>query len=277
METRNNLNHKTMEQQEASQSEKSLRINEKLSSMTGFSTEEIGVIKNTIAKGTTDTELAYFLSVCKAVNLNPFLKMIWCFKDKRGNLLIFAGRDGYLEIAQRDSRWTGMASSYVCEKDTFTMNVTEGKVSHSYGVDRGKIIGAYCIIKPKGIDTPTIEWASLSEYKPKNASEYSPWSTTEGIMIQKVAEVHALKKAFGISGLNSEYDFEVVKETAIPVGELNLKSETDTVKAKIIEALATYEGEDKEEIKAMCIEKSQANEFTPEFAKEIAIKLKIEL
>jgi phage recombination protein Bet len=250
---------------------------EKISTLTGFTTAEIGVLKNTIAKGSTDTELAYFLSVCKSVQLNPFLKQIWFFKDKRGNLLIFAGRDGYLEIAQRDSRWTGMSSAYVCEKDNFTMDVPNGKVIHSYGIDRGKIVGAYCIIKPKGIETATVEWAEISEYKPKNASEYSPWSGQPGIMIQKVAEVHALKKAFGISGLNSEYDFQIVKDVAIPVQEVKAETEIEVQKKKIIEALATYDGEDKEEIKAMCIEKSQANEFTPEFAQSIANQISLEL
>ena len=206
---------------ETTKPETGLQINARIATMTGFSPEEVGVIKGSIAKGTTDTELAYFLQVCKNVNLNPFLKQVWCFKDNKGNLLIFAGRDGYLEIAQRDQRWTGMSSAYVCEKDQFTMDVPKGIVKHTFGIDRGKIIGAYCIIRPKGLKVSTVEWAELDEYKPKNASVYSPWSNTPGIMIQKCAEVHALKKAFGISGLNSEDDFSVINNVAVPVQELN--------------------------------------------------------
>lgn len=250
---------------------------DKIALMTGFSAEEVAVIKKTVAKDTTDVELAYFLNVCKSVQLNPFLKQIWCFKDKRGNLLIFAGRDGYLEIAQRDSRWDGMISSYVCEKDTFTMDVANGKVSHTYGLDRGKIAGGYCIVKPKGLSVATVEWAEMSEYKPKNASEYSPWSGTPGIMIQKCAEVHALKKAFGISGLQSEFDFTEKNGVAIPIQEANSVDVIEDYKAKIVDALDQYQGEDKEEIQAMCAEKVQAGEFTETFAKVVAEQLSIEL
>jgi hypothetical protein len=36
-------------------------------------------------------------------------------------------------------------------------------------------------------------------------------------MIKKVAETHALKKAFGISGVQSMYDFEVHENVAKPI------------------------------------------------------------
>lgn len=249
----------------------------KIATMTGFSPEEIAVIKKTVAKDTTDTELAYFLNVCKSVQLNPFLKQIWCLKDSKGNLLVFAGRDGYLEIAQRDPRWTGMVSAYVCKNDAFTMDVPNGKVTHTYGADRGEIIGAYCIIKPKGLDVATVEWAELSEYKPKNPSSYSPWSNTPGIMIQKCSEVHALKKAYGISGLQSEYDFTEKSGVVVPVQEANTVSLLDDYKRKIIDALDVYQGDDKSDIQAMCAEKTASGEFDEQFAHVVADTLGINL
>ena len=79
-----------------------LQINaEKISALTGFRPDEIAVVRNTTAKGTTDSELAYFLSVCKSVELNPFMKEIWCYKDNKGNVLVFAGRDGFLKRAHK--------------------------------------------------------------------------------------------------------------------------------------------------------------------------------
>jgi len=249
----------------------------KIALMTGFSPEEVAVIKKTVAKDTTDVELAYFLNVCKSVQLNPFLKQIWCFKDYKGNMLIFAGRDGYLEIAQRDPRWDGMTSSYVCEKDVFSMDVANGKVTHTYGIDRGKIVGGYCICKPKGLSVAVVEWAEMSEYKPKSPSTYSPWSNTPGIMIQKCSEVHALKKAFGISGLQSEFDFTEKNGVAIPIQEANTVDLIDDYKAKIVDGLDKYTGEDKEEIKEMCSQKVDAGEFTEAFAKTVAEQLSIEL
>src|SRR5690606_19499018 len=56
----------------------------------GFSPEQVAIIKNTVAKGVTDTELAYFLMLAQSVHLNPFKKEIWCYKDNKGNVIIFA-------------------------------------------------------------------------------------------------------------------------------------------------------------------------------------------
>ncbi len=188
----------------------------KIADVTGFKAEEVSIIKNTVAKGTTDTELAYFLSVCKSVTLNPFMKEIWCYKDSKGNVLVFAGRDGFLKRAQQDKRWNGMTSFEVCMNDEFEINVPEAKVKHNPAFkDRGAIIGAYAIIKPKDCDMPTVEWAELSVYN----KGYNVWKSDPASMIKKVVETHALKKAFGISGLSSEYDFEIKDGVALSLDE----------------------------------------------------------
>jgi hypothetical protein len=62
-------------------------------------------------------------------------------------------------------------------------------------------------------------------------------------MIKKVAETHALKKAYGLSGLASEYDFEVVNETAYPA---NIEGMPDINKISYVEGLigsSTYDHE----------------------------------
>lgn len=173
---------------------------EKLELMTGsvYTKEQIAVIANTVAKGCSATELGHFLSVAKHTNLNPFMKEIWCYKDKVGNLIIMAGRDGFLHIAQRSPRWTGMISSEVYENDFFEVDVIKGEVQHRPNYkDRGNILGAYCIIRPKGIEHATYEWAAIKDY---DKGQFI-WNSHKNEMIKKVAEVHALKKAFGIGSL----------------------------------------------------------------------------
>lgn len=245
----------------------------KIGAATGWKPEEVAIIKNTVAKGTTDLELSFFLSVAKSVNLNPFTREIWCYKDNKGNVLVFAGRDGFLKRAQEDQRWNGMTSFEVCANDDFEMEVTTGHVQHKPKFkDRGKIIGAYAIVKPKGCEMPTVEWAEMDVYN-KN---YNTWKTHPAEMIKKVAETHALKKAFGIAGLNSEYDFDIKNEIALPIsGEV--KSDIDIAKDKIIEALDAYQGEDKETIQAMCSDKAKSGEFNLQFAKEIGKQIGLEL
>lgn len=239
---------------------------DKIASITGFKAEEVAIIKNTVAKGTTDTELAYFLSVCKNVELNPFMKEIWCYKDNKGNVLVFAGRDGFLKRAQQSQLWNGMTSFEVCKNDFFEMDVTKGIINHKPNFkDRGEILGAYAIVKPKGCEFPTIEWADFAVYN----KGWNVWKTDPATMIKKVAETHALKKGFGITVIQAEYDFDVKDEIAIPLIH-EPKSELEIIEKKIIEGLEAYNGTDKEEIRLTCVQAKKSNKFDIEFAKKTA-------
>lgn len=176
-----------------------------------YSPEEVGIIKATVAKGFTDIELAYFLNVAKVYQLNPFTKQIWGYKDNKGNIIVFAGRDGFLAKAQKDHRWNGIASDVIREGEKYEINIALGQISHSKDVvNKGKIIGAYAICKPKGCEISTIEWADFDTYN----KGYNVWKADPVAMIKKVAESHCLAKAYGISGLAVEEDFEFKGEKA---------------------------------------------------------------
>jgi len=188
---------------------------DKIATLTGYSPEEIAVIKKTVAKNTTDAELALFAKTCKTLDLNPFNKEIWCYKDNKGNLLVFTGRDGFLSKAQSNHAFNGIRSSEVCEEDEFEIDIANNKIKHTFGKgDRGKILGAYAIAFRKDGE-PTIEYADIKNY---DKNQFT-WNTHKAAMIKKVAETNALKKGFGISGVQSEYDYEVKNDTAIPIAQ----------------------------------------------------------
>lgn len=177
--------------------------------------EQITIIKATVAKNTTDTELAFFLNLAKSLNLNPFNKEIWCYKDGKGNLMAFAGRDGFLKIAQDDSKWNGMYSCEVREKDKYLQTFDNGQanISHKKSNEKSQLKGAYCYIKPKGCEIATLEYADFETYN----KGYNVWKSHPADMIKKVAEIKALKKAFGIAGLYDENDFSVQNEKVIAI------------------------------------------------------------
>lgn len=180
----------------------------------GYTPEQVAVVQHSVAKGTSKIELAYFLNVCKTMDMNPFNKEVWCYKDKKQNLLIFAGRDGFLSKAQKNPLFNGIRSCEVCEQDEWSIDVANNKIKHIITKSkkaRGPIIGAYAIIFRKGGE-PTIEWSDFETYN----KGYNTWSTHPAEMIKKVSESHALKKAFGISGIQSEYEFDVKDGVAIP-------------------------------------------------------------
>lgn len=184
------------------------------SAISQFSNEDIDIIKNSVAKGTSDPELKYFLAVAASTGLNPFAKEIWCYKS--GNdMLIFAGRDGFLANAQRKPDFKGIRSSYVCEGDKFKMNMVSGHIEHEFTqANRGNIVGAYAIVKRDGMDT-FIAWADFKEFN----KGYNAWKTNPGSMIKKVAEAHALKQAYSLNGVDSEHDYDFQRNTFAPATE----------------------------------------------------------
>jgi len=188
---------------------------DKLTRLTGYSEDEISLIKNTVAKNTTDMELAMFGNMAKNYKLDPFNKEIWCYKDNKKNLIIFAGRDGFLRIAQNNKLWNGLYSCEVREGEKYTQEFDGDKIklNHIKTPERGNIIGAYCFIKPKGCETPTIEYVDFETYN----KGYNVWKSHPADMIKKVAEIKALKKAFGIAGLYDEQDFTIQNDKVIPI------------------------------------------------------------
>ena len=186
----------------------------KVSEITGYEPNQVAVIADQIAKGANSFELAYFLNVCKDMDLSPFKKEIWAYKDNKGNLIIFAGRDGLLSKAQKNPLFNGLRSSEVRENDDCSIDIPNGKINHFFkpSEDRGKIIGAYCFVFRKGGE-PLVEWVDFDAYN----KGYSTWKSDPVAMIKKVAESHALKKAFGLSGVQLESDWDVDDEgTARP-------------------------------------------------------------
>jgi recombination protein RecT len=190
-------------------------VNNKIAIATGFTSEQVAIIKNTVAKNVSDLELAFFLTNAKDLNLSPFNKEIWCYKDHQNNLIMFAGRDGFLKKAQQDNRWNGISSADVRANDTISIDYPNGVVHHSPQVnkDRGEIVGAYAICKPKGCELATIEYV---EFKTYSKGKFV-WASHPADMIKKVAEIRALKKAYGISGLQSEYEFTVQDDIVKPI------------------------------------------------------------
>lgn len=95
-----------------------------------YNADQIMVVQETVAKGTTVTELGYFLNVCRSVGLNPFNREIWCYKDYKGGLVMFTGRDGFLSMAQKNPLFNGMRSFEVCENDTFAIDIANNVIKH---------------------------------------------------------------------------------------------------------------------------------------------------
>lgn len=202
-----------------------------------FKPDQVQIIKSQIAKGATDDELKMFVSIAQNYGLDPFLKEIWFIKSPKkvknregiwdykrkadgsidysgADTLIYTSRDGYLKIAQRDENFQGILSMVVCEGDEFEIDAENYKVTHKFGAKRGPIIGAWAKVDHY-LRKPVIVFVSFNEYF---SDKSSTWKQYPSAMIIKVAEVFALKRQFGISGLVTREEMahdEQVIESAV--------------------------------------------------------------
>ena len=91
--------------------------------------KEINTIRNTVAKGASDSELKMFLSLASAHSLNPFQHEIWFVKIGGQNTIITA-RDGYLKIAQNNPHFRGMEADIIYSGDKFRKNKDSRNTTH---------------------------------------------------------------------------------------------------------------------------------------------------
>lgn len=144
----------------------------------------IDLIKRTLCKDLTDDELQLFILQCNRTGLDPFSRQIHAIK-RQGKLTIQTAIDGYRLIADRTGRYAGN------DDPVFDDEETHGKAT----VTVWKIVG--------GERRPFTASARWAQYYPGDGPPGFMWRKMPHLMLGKVAEALALRKAFPaeLSGL----------------------------------------------------------------------------
>jgi phage recombination protein Bet len=141
--------------------------------------KRIALIKAKIAPNATDTEFELLMYMANKFDLDPLIKEIWLVKFGISPAQIYAGRDGYLKIAHRSGQFDGMKTVVEFKDD--------------------KPFSATCTVWRKDMSHPIESNVLISEY----TTGQNLWKTKPAVMIGKVAESVALRKAFSVSGMYS--------------------------------------------------------------------------
>lgn len=180
-----------------------------------FSSDQVRILAETVAKGCDQNELAYFLQVAKLKKLDPFTGQIhvvkrWDSGLGKEKMTVQTGIDGYRVIASRTNDLAGIDDAIYDSEEGEHPNWAKVTV-YRYGRN-----------DEKNPFTATARWGEyVQNVKDKGTGEFRPnrmWKTMPYLMLGKVAEALALRKAFPdeLSGMYTNEEMEQADSEGAP-------------------------------------------------------------
>ena len=180
----------------------------------------------------TNQEFKLFTELCKVRKLNPFLREAYLIKYKDNQpAQIVVGKDAILKRAVLNPQYDGMESGIIVQKEDGSVEERKG----TFKLGDEQLVGAWARVFRKDWTHPTYASVSFLEVaqKKSDGSLNSNWSTKGATMVEKVANVRALRETF-VEDLGGMYEAEEVQQELPTQEPIIVQTETQEETEKVV-------------------------------------------
>ena len=206
--------------------------------------EQVGLLKNTVARGATNDELRLFATVCARTRLDPFIKQIHFVKRWDSQLKVEVGAfqtgiDGFRVIAARTGKYRGRIGPQWCGQDGAWVDLWTSDEPP---------FAARCAVVNSDFHEPqwaTVRWSAYAQTK-RDGGLTRFWLNMGPEQLGKCAEAAAHRIAFpnDLSGLYEHSEMDQAEEekpgvrprpaVASTAGQSKLRTEAEESLAEVL-------------------------------------------
>lgn len=143
----------------------------------------------------TEQEYKFFVELCKARNLNPFLKEAYLIKFKKDTpAQLVVGKDAILKKAIRHPKFDGREQGIIIQTESGEVVERKG----TFKLKTETLVGGWAKAYRKDWSRPveiTVSFDEVAQRK-NDGSLNSNWANKSATMVEKVALVRALRECF---------------------------------------------------------------------------------
>lgn len=177
------------------------------------------IVKRYLVNGNgavTEQEIMMFMALCKAQNLNPFIREAYLIKYGSQPATIVTSKEAFLKRAMRLNECRGFKAGVICQcKESKEIMKTEG-----FCPPGCEVVGGWAEVQKDAWAYPHRVEVSLNEYMGRkgDGTPNKMWTEKPATMIRKVALVQALREAFptALGGMYSTEEINTVDAAALP-------------------------------------------------------------
>lgn len=243
-----------------------------------FNPDQLKLVRETVAKGTTEAEFKLFIEVCRYRGLNPFARQIYAIvrsahDPAKRQMTIQTSIDGFRLLAERSGEYRGQIGPEWCGEDGIWKDV--------WLKDTPPVAARVGILR-KGFEHPV--WG-IAKYKAFYIESNPLWKKMSDHMLALRAESIGLRKTFPdqMSGIYTKEEMEQADDDLPTVTVNGTTVDAETIITPVQQAQETHAGPTTQQLSSidkLCEHLGKPSpaqgELTYESAKELIQKLSAE-